>query len=108
MKVGDTWILLAGILAVPLHLTVAVGDRKGLGKLHATVALYAPDDVVGRCLKIRPAAMVVEFKFFTMSGYSRHDRLCCCLSAFEGRGGQDAAHDHTRVHVPGLRLKAEL
>src|SRR5215831_20138803 len=52
--------------------------------------------------------MVVEFKFFTMRGYSRHNRLCCCLSAFERRGGQDAAHDHARVHVPGLRLKAEL
>src|SRR5262249_39119875 len=52
--------------------------------------------------------MVVEFKFFTMRGYSRHDRLCCCLSAFERRGGQDTAHDHARVHVPGLRLKAEL
>jgi len=52
--------------------------------------------------------MVVEFKFFTMRGYRRHNRLCCCLSAVERRGGQDAAHDHPRVHVPRLRLKAEL
>src|SRR6516165_8602729 len=100
--------VLAGIFGVPLHLTIEVGDRKGLGKLHATVALYAPDYVVGRSIKIRPAAMLVEFKFFTMRGNSRHNRLCCCLSAFERRGGQDTAHDHARVHVPGLRLKAEL
>jgi len=77
-------------------------------KLHATVALYALNDVVGRGIKIRPAAMAVEFEFFTMRGYSRHNRLCCSLSAFERRGGQDIAHDHARIHVPGLRLKAEL
>ena len=59
--------VLAGIFAVPLHFTIEVGDRKGLGKLHTTVALYAPDDVVGRGIKIRPAAMVVEFKFFTIA-----------------------------------------
>src|SRR6516162_10801353 len=47
-------------------------------------------------------------KFFTMRGESRHNRLCCCLSTFERRGGQDAAHDHARVHMPRLRLKAEL
>jgi hypothetical protein len=52
--------------------------------------------------------MVVEFEFFTMRGYSFHNRLCCCLSAFERRGGQDTAHDHARVHVPRLRLKPEL
>jgi hypothetical protein len=51
---------------------------------------------------------VVEFKFFAMRGYNRHNRLCCCLSTFERRGGQDTAHDHARVHVPRLRLKAEL
>jgi hypothetical protein len=62
--------VLAGIFAVLLYLTIEVGDRNGLGKLHVTVVPYAPDDVVGRGIKIR--AMVVEFKFFTMRGYSRH------------------------------------
>src|SRR5277367_6864712 len=31
----------------------------------------------------------------------------CCLPAFAGRGGKDTAHNHARVHVPRLRLKAE-
>jgi len=48
MAVSDVDTVLAGIFAVPLHLTIEVGDRKGLGQLHAAVALYAPDDVVGR------------------------------------------------------------
>src|SRR5262249_18528416 len=95
-------------LAVPLHLTVEIGDSERLGKSYVTVALDPPDDVVGRSIKVRPAAVVIEFKFFTMRGNSRHNRLCCCLSAVERRGGQDTAHDHARVHVPGLRLKAEL
>src|SRR5262249_23722999 len=83
-------------------------DRKGLGKLDTTVGLHAPDDVVGRGVKIRPAAMTVECKFFTMRGYSRHNRLCRCLSVFERRGSKGTAHDHARVHMPRLRLKAEL
>ena len=75
--------VLAGILAVPLHLAIEVGDRKGRGKLHATVALYAPDDVVGRGIKIRPAAMVVEFEFFTMRGYSRDFAAAFPISSVE-------------------------
>src|SRR5215472_15458283 len=43
-----------------------------------------------------------------LRGYRRHNRLCCGLSDFERRGGQDTAHDHARVHVPRLRLKPEL
>ena len=45
---------------------------------------------------------------FVMRGHRRHDRFRGSLSAFEGRGGQNATHDHARVHVPRLRLKAEL
>jgi hypothetical protein len=30
--------VLAGIFTVPLHLTVEIGDREGLGKVHVTVA----------------------------------------------------------------------
>src|SRR5215472_15582764 len=43
-----------------------------------------------------------------LRGYRRHNRLCCGLSDFKRRGGQDTAHDHARVHVPRLRLKPEL
>src|SRR5689334_15856845 len=100
--------VLAGIFAVPLHLAVEIGDRESLAESHATVALDPPDDVVRRSIKIRPAAMAIEFKFLTMRGYRRHHRFRCRLSAFEGRGGQDTAHDHARVHVPRLRLKADL
>src|ERR1700722_17780173 len=100
--------VLAGIFTVPLHLTVEIGDREGLGKSYATVVLDPPDDLVRRSIKVRPAAMTVKFKFFTMRGHRRHNRFCCCLPAFEGRGGQDTAHDHARVHVPRLRLKAKL
>src|SRR5262249_756726 len=100
--------VLTGIFTVPLHLTVVVGDRERLGNFHATVPLDPPDDVVGRSIKIRPAAMAIEFKFFTMRGYRRPDRFPGGLAAFEGRGGQDTAHDHARVHVPRLRMKAQL
>ena len=68
--------VLAGILTVPLDLTVEIGDREGLGKFYATVAFDLPDDVVGRSIKVRPAAMPVEFKFFAMRGHRRHDRFC--------------------------------
>ena len=54
--------VLPGIFAVPLHLPIEVGDGEGLGKSYANVALYAPDDVVGRGIKIGPAAMMVEFR----------------------------------------------
>ena len=79
--------VLAGIFTVPLHLTVKIGDGEGLGKFHTTEALDPPDDIVGRSIKVRPAAMAIEFKFFTMRGYRRHNRFRCCLSAFKGRGG---------------------
>jgi len=97
MKVGDTWIpFWRAYLQCHFTSRSTSGIKKCVSKLHATVALYAPDDVVGRGIKIRPAAMMVEFKFFTMRGYRGHNRLCCCLSAFKGRGGQDTAHDHAR------------
>src|SRR5437763_13150403 len=51
--------VLAAILAVPLHLSIKVGDHEGFGKLHAAIALDPPDDVVGGGIKIRPAAVVV-------------------------------------------------
>src|ERR1700692_506185 len=52
--------------------------------------------------------MTVELEFFTMRGHCRHDSLCCPLPALERGGSQNAAHDHARVHVPGLRLKTDL
>src|SRR5207248_376331 len=57
--------VLAGILTVPLHLTVEIGDRESLRNFYVTVALDPPDDVVGHSIEIRPAAMTLEFKFFT-------------------------------------------
>ena len=96
--------ILAGIFAVPLDLAVEIGDREGLGKLHPAIALDPSDDVVGRGIEVRPAAMTVEFEFLAMRGHRRHNGFRGRLSAFEGRGGQNAAHDHARVHVPRLRL----
>ena len=46
--------VLAGILAVPFYFAVEVRDRKSSGKLQAAVALYAPDDFVGRGLRFGP------------------------------------------------------
>src|SRR6516164_10881438 len=86
--------ILAGIFAVPLDLAVEIRDREGLGKLHAAIALDPADDVVGRGIKVRPAAMMVEFEFLAMRGHRRHDGFRGSLSTCEGRGGQNAAHDH--------------
>src|SRR5271157_1454770 len=94
--------VLAGISAVPLDLAVEIGNRERLGKFHSAVAFDPPDDVIGSSLKIRSAAMVVEFEFFTMRGHRRHDSLRGCPPAFKRGGSQNAAHDHARVHVPGL------
>src|SRR3954452_22089350 len=93
----DVNAILAGIFAVPLDLAVEIGDREGLGKLHAAIALDSSDDVAGRGIEVRPAAMTVEFEFLAMRGHRRHDGFRGRLSAFEGRGGQNAAHDHARV-----------
>src|SRR3954451_9319232 len=49
-----------------------------------------------------------RIEFYTMRSDSRHNSLCRRLPGFEGRGGEDAADDHARVHVPWLRLKAQL
>ena len=61
--------ILAGIFAVPLDLSVEIGDREGLGKLHAAIALDPLDDVVGGGIKVRPAAMTVEFEFLATRGH---------------------------------------
>jgi hypothetical protein len=42
-------------------------------------------------IEVRPAAMVVEFEFLAMRRHRRHDGFRGRLSAFEGRGGQNAA-----------------
>src|ERR1700757_847767 len=78
----DVNAILAGIFAVPLDLAVEIGDREGLGKLHPAIALDPPDDVVGRGIEVRPAAMTVEFEFLAMRGHRRHDRFRGSLSAF--------------------------
>src|SRR5882762_5004147 len=62
----DVDAILAGIPAVPLYLAVEIGDREGLGKFHPAIALDPPDDVVGRGIEVRPAAMAVEFEFLAM------------------------------------------
>src|SRR4051812_14139142 len=100
--------VLAGVLAVPLHLSIEIGDCEGLSKVHTAVALDPPDDVVGGGIKVRPAAMVVEFEFFTMRSDSRYNRRCRGLPAFERRSREDAADNHARVHVPRLGLKTQL
>jgi hypothetical protein len=38
--------------------------------------------------------MAVEFEFLAMRGHRRHNGFRGRLSAFEGRAGQNAAHDH--------------
>src|SRR4029079_9299566 len=100
--------VLPGILAMPLYLAVEVGDGKGLGKVEAAVAFDPLDDLVGRRLEIRSAAMAIECEFLAMSADRRHDRFRGRLAGIQGRGRQDAAHDHARVHVPGLRLQTQL
>jgi hypothetical protein len=50
--------VLAGLFTVPLHFTVQRRDGKGVGNIHATIALDPPDDFVGRRIKIGPAAMI--------------------------------------------------
>ena len=52
--------------------------------------------------------MVIEFELLAMSGDCRHDRFRGRLAIFQRRSRQDAAHDHAGVHVPGLRLEAQL
>ena len=94
--------VLAGIFAVPLDLAVEIGNREGLGEFHAAVAFDPRDDVIGRGVEIWAAAMALELEFLTMRGHRRHDGLRRCLSALERGGSQNAAHDHARVHVPGL------
>src|ERR1700747_1622057 len=89
--------VLAGIFTVPLHLAVEIGDREGLGKFHPGIALDPPDDAFGVASRVRPAAMMVEFKFSPMRGPSRYDRFCCSLAVFEGRSGHNGAHDSTRL-----------
>src|SRR5580704_6967934 len=100
--------VLAAISAVPFYLAVEIWDRERLSQLHAAVAFDPHDDVIGSGIKVRPAAMAIEFEFFTMPGNRRHDGLRCRLAAFERGGSQNAAHDHARVHVPWLRLKTDL
>ena len=71
--------VLAGVPAVPLHLAVEIWDREGLCEFHVTIALDPPDDVVGRGIKVWPAAMAVEFKFLAMRGHHRHNGFRCRL-----------------------------
>src|SRR4029077_15902199 len=89
---------------VPLDLAVEIGDREGLGKFHAAIALDPPDDVVGRGIEVGPAAMTVEFEFLAMRGHRRHDGFRGSLSAFEGRCSQNAAYDHAGAEVAAARL----
>jgi hypothetical protein len=46
--------------------------------------------------------MALELEFLTMRGHRRHDGFRRFLAALERGGSQNAAHDHARVHVPGL------
>ena len=40
--------VLAGILGMPLHLAVEIGDRESAGESEAAIALDPPDNVIGR------------------------------------------------------------
>src|SRR3954454_24044403 len=100
--------VLARIFAVPLPLAVEIRDRERLGKLHPAVTLDPPDDVVERCVHVRPAAMALELEFLAMRADRRHDGFRRSFPTVEGRRCQDAAHDHAGIHMPRLRLKSEL
>jgi len=54
-------------------------------------------DWVSRLL--RPAAVAIEFKFFTMRSYRRHNRFRCCLFRFRGsrRPGYSARSPRRRT-----------
>src|ERR1700687_2308692 len=105
MNMGDTWMPFWRAYLLCHFTSRSRSGMEGLGQFYTAVALDPPDDVVGRRSKVRPTAMAIEFKFLAMRGYRRHGGFRRRLAAFEGRGGEDTAHDHTRVHVPRLRLK---
>src|SRR5215472_16188021 len=56
----------AGMLQCHLTSRSRSGIAEGLGKLHAAIALDPSDDVVGRGIEVRPAAMTVEFEFLAI------------------------------------------
>jgi hypothetical protein len=56
--------------------TMKVGET-----LHPAIALDPPDDVVGRGIEVRPAAMAVEFEFLPMRGHRRHNGFTAAFPA---------------------------
>ena len=51
--------VLAGVSTVPLDLAVKIRDRKDFCQLHTAVGFNPRNDVIGRCVEIGAAAMVV-------------------------------------------------
>jgi hypothetical protein len=98
--------VLAGVFTVPLHLTVEIGACEIPGNFRATVALDPPDYVVGRSIKSRPAAMAIEFKFFTMQGLIVCEDAACRQS-LPGRAGLSVGgivtREVLRTKTPGIR-----
>jgi hypothetical protein len=101
--------VLAGILVVPLDLTVEIGDREGVGKFYATVALDPPDAM----------SLGVASRFGPLQCRSNSNSSRCAATAamtdfaatFPLSRVEAARIQRTitpRVHVPRLRLKAEL
>jgi len=93
---------------MPFDLLLEVGERERLGERDAAVALQPLDDLSRRRVEIGAAAMALELEFLAMGADGGEHRLGGILAARQGRCRQHAAHDHRRVHVPGLRLKADL
>src|SRR5580692_5848383 len=94
--------VLARISAVPFDFTIQIRNRKRLGEPDAAVALDPSNDLVGCAVEIGASAMPFELEFLAVVGDSQHDGLGGFLPGLERRGGKNASHDHTRVHMPGL------
>src|SRR6516165_6023176 len=94
--------VLASVSAVPFDFTVQIRNCKRICDTNAAIALDTSNDLVGRAVEIGAFAMTLELEFLAVLSNSQHDGLRGFLSRRQRRGGENATHDHTRVHMPGL------
>ena len=52
--------------------------------------------------------MLSEFELLAMCSKSRKYRSCCFFARWQCGSGQNAADNHARIHVPWLRVQANL